>query len=198
LYPCSNKIRRPENLLSQKAEKRQLTQENFESFLRWLDPVMEKAAEEYEKLRFRLITFFSHRNCHFPEDLSDETINRVVLKIDEERIENKLAYFYGVARNVYLESLRKEKMHVNVDDIDPAAPPPGEPVFSDDCLNKCLAELPEENRALILDYYSEDKQAKIDLHKKLSEGLKTSQTALRMKIVRIKQRLKGCLTECMA
>lgn len=170
----------------------------FEMFLKWLDPVLEKAGEEYERIRFRLITFFSHRNCLFPEDLSDETINRVILKVSEEPIENKLAFCFGVAKNVYLESLRKEKTHLNVDDIDPVAPPPAEAEFSDDCLNKCLADLPPENRALILDYFSEDKQAKIESHKKLSESLKTTQTALRMKVVRIKQKLKVCLRECMA
>lgn len=179
-------------------EKKELTPEMFESFLRWLNPVMEMAGEEYEKLRFRLVTFFSHRNCRFPEDLSDETINRVALKVGETTIENKLAFCYGVAKNVYLESLRKEKIHLNVDDINPAAPPPAEPSFSDDCLNRCLAGLSPDNRTLILDYFSEDKQAKIDLHKKLSANLETTQTALRMKIVRIKQKLKLCLTECMA
>ena len=184
--------------MSQLAEKKQLTPEKFELFLRWLDPILEKAGEEYEKIRFRLMTFFSHRNCLFPEDLSDETINRVILKVAEEPIENKMAFCYGVAKNVYLESLRKEKLHSNVDDIDPAAPPPVDAEFSDDCLNKCLDELPGENKVLILDYFSEDKQAKIDSHKKISENLKTTQTALRMKIVRIKQKLKVCLKECMA
>lgn len=179
-------------------EKKQLTPEKFEFFLRWLDPVQEKACDEYERLRFRLITFFSHRNSLFPEDLADETINRVILKINEENIENKLAYFFGVAKNVYLESLRKEKIHLNVDDIEPVAPAPAEPAFSDECLNRCLAELTPENRTLILDYFSEEKQAKISAHKQLSETLKMTQTALRMKIVRIKKKLKLCLTECMA
>ena len=70
--------------------------------------------------------------------------------------------------------------------------------FSNEHLEKCLNELSTENRSLILDYFSEDKQAKIDLHKRLSETLKTTQTALRMKIVRIKQKLKICLEDCMA
>jgi DNA-directed RNA polymerase specialized sigma24 family protein len=179
-------------------ERKQLTPEKFEFFLRWLDPVQEQACDEYEKLRFRLITFFSHRNSLFPEDLADETINRVILKINEESIENKLAYFFGVAKNVYLESLRKERVHLNVDDIEPVAPPPSEPAFSDDCLKRCLDQLTGENRLLILDYYSEDKQAKITAHKQLSETMKMSQTALRMKIVRIKKKLKQCVVECMA
>lgn len=184
--------------MSELPEKKLLTPEKFEFFLSWLDPDPEKACDEYEKLRYRLITFFSNRNCLFSEDLADETINRVILKINEEDIDNKLAYFFGVAKNVYLESLRKERPHLNVDDIDPVAPTPAEPVYSDDCLNQCLAELSRTDRELILDYFSEEKQAKITAHKQLSASLSMSPTALRMKIVRIKKKLKLCITECMS
>lgn len=165
----------------------------FANFLVWLNSDSEKAGEEYERLRFRLITFFSYRKCLFPEDLTDETINRVVLKIKEETIENKLAYIYGVAKFVYLESLRKEKNHLNIDEITISENSPKAP---NDCLDKCLKELPDESRELILDYYSEEKQAKIKLHDLLAEKLNITKTALRMKIVRIKQKLKICLEQC--
>lgn len=125
--------------------------------------------------------------------MTDETINRVILKIEEETIENKQAYIYGVAKFVYLESLRKEKTHLNIDEIT-IAEKSSKP--SDDCLEKCLSELSGENRELILDYYSEEKQAKIKLHDQLAEKLNLTKTALRMKIVRIKQKLKICLEEC--
>jgi len=179
--------------------KKEVTQERFAAFLAWLSPDMERAGEEYERLRFRLITFFSHRNCRFAEELADETINRVTIKIGEEAIENKFAYAYAVARNVFLESRRAEKTHVSLDEINVAAEtPPDEPDFDDECLEKCLNELSAENRTLILDYFSEAKQAKIDLHKKISAGLEMTQTALRMRIVRIKQKLRICLQECTA
>lgn len=167
----------------------------FAKFLVWLDSDSEKAGEEYERLRFRLITFFSHRSCLFPEDLTDETLNRVILKIEKEIIENKSAYFYGVAKYVYLESLRKEKSHLNIDEITVAENISKD---SDKCLEKCLNELSKENRELILDYYSEEKQAKIELHKQISEKLNLSKTALRMKILGIKQKLKNCLEECVS
>lgn len=172
----------------------------FTAFLDWLDPDVEKAAEEYERARFRLITFFANRNCRFPEELADETINRVIQKIGTEVIEHKLAYIYGVAKFVLLESLRKGKDHLNVEDVMIAAPTPREDTepLSNKCLDECLERLPGDNRALILEYYSEDKQAKIDLHKLLAEKFAVSQTALRMKVVRIKQKLRGCLQECMA
>ena len=185
--------------MSKTVTKKEITPEKFAEFLGWLSPETEQAGEAYERLRFRLITFFAHRNCRFPEDLADETINRVTLKIGAEKIENKLAFVYGFAKKVFLESLRKEKNHLNIDEINITEKEPEEEKnFSGEHLEKCLNELSDENRSLILDYFSEEKQAKIDLHKQISASLKMAQTALRMRIVRIKQKLKICLQECRA
>jgi DNA-directed RNA polymerase specialized sigma24 family protein len=178
--------------------KKEVTREKFASFLEWLTPESDNAGEEYERLRFRLCTFFSQRHCRFSDELADETINRVILKSSEENIENKLAYCYGVAKNVYRESLRKERDHLNIDEIPIAANAPAEQGFSRECLDKCLAELSPESRNLILDYFSEVKLAKIELHRRISESLEMTQTALRMRVMRIKQKLKICVQECMS
>jgi DNA-directed RNA polymerase specialized sigma24 family protein len=184
--------------LSETKAKKEVTREKFANFLAWLSPDGESAGEEYERLRFRLYTFFSQRRCRFPDELADETINRVMLKIGEEKIENKLAYCYGVARNVYRESLRKERNHLDIDEVTIAADAPAEQSFSGECLDKCLAELSPESRNLILDYFSEVKLAKIELHRRISEKLEMTQTALRMRVMRIKQKLKICVQECMS
>jgi DNA-directed RNA polymerase specialized sigma24 family protein len=177
--------------------KQAVTREKFAGFLEWLGPDGEGAGEAYERLRFRLCTFFSQRRCRFPDELADETINRLMLKAAEEQIENKLAYCYGVARNVYRESLRKERNHLSVDEVTIAAQPPAEQSFSGECLERCLAELPPENQNLILDYFSEEKLAKIELRQRISEKLEMTQTALRMRVMRIKRTLRDCVQECM-
>jgi DNA-directed RNA polymerase specialized sigma24 family protein len=177
--------------------KKEVTRETFASFLEWLDPDSDSAGEEYERLRFRLCTFFSQRHSRFADELADETINRVILKSSEEKIENKLAYCYGVARNVYRESLRKEPPHLDIDEVTVAAKEPEEQAFSSECLDECLEKLPPESRTLLLDYFSEAKLAKIQLHPRISEGLRTTQTALRMRVMRAKQKLKICVQECM-
>jgi DNA-directed RNA polymerase specialized sigma24 family protein len=184
-------------LLSEIKATKEVTREKFDAFRSWLSPHEDAFGEDYERLRFRLTTYFATRNCRFPEELADEVINRVILKINEQNIENKLAYCYGVAKNVFLESLRKEKNHVNIDDINLAAKP-SEPEFALKCLDKCLNELSLENRTLIIDYFSENKSAKITLREKISNTLGITQTNLRMKVVRIKQKLKKCLVECSA
>lgn len=177
--------------------KKEVTSKQFAKFLAWLSPNVDEAGEGYERLRFRLITFFAGRNCRIPEDLADETINRVCLKIGDEPIENKLGFCYGVAKNVFLESLRKEKDFVHIDEVQIAAKEQKED-FSANCLDKCLQELSTENRTLILEYFSENKSAKISLREKISETLEVSKTALRMRVLRIKQSLRVCLEKCAA
>ena len=177
---------------------KEVTREKFTNFLAWLSPGGgDDGGEAYEKLRFCLSTYFAQRRCPFPDELADETINRVIVKSSEERIENKLAYCYGVARNVYRESLRRARCRVDIEEVTLAAREPEEESFSGECLDKCLAELPDESRTLILEYFSEVRTEKIKLHRRLSESLATTQTALRMRVMRIKMKLKVCLRECM-
>jgi len=177
--------------------KNELTRESFVSFLEWLNPDLDRAGEEYERLRFRLCTFFSQRQCSFADELADETINRVVFKASEENIQSKIAYCYGVAKNVYREWLRKQHTIVDIDQIQIAAKDPDEPRFSNECLEKCLQELSPDTRSLLLEYFSEEKTAKIGLHRRISEGLQMTQTALRMRVMRAKQKLKVCIEQCM-
>jgi len=182
--------------LSDAKAKKEVTQEKFANFLAWLAPDRD-AGEEYERLRFRLCTFFSQRGSNFADELADETINRVILKAAEEQIENRIAYCYGVAKNVFRESLRKERTHVDIDEVNLAAKAPEEPSFSRECLDKCLEKLSPEGRTLLLDYFSEAKQAKIEFRRRISDSLHVTQTALRMQVMRTKQKLKICVQECM-
>jgi DNA-directed RNA polymerase specialized sigma24 family protein len=190
--------RRSPQSLPDTQTRKQLTPERFASFLDWLSPDQDRAGDAYERLRFRLCTFFSQRRCSFADELADETINRVIIKIEDEPIENKMAYCYGVARNVYREFLRKDRPHVDIDEVVVAAPEPEEPSFSNDCLDQCLGKLAPESRELLLEYFSEVRQRKIDLRRRISERLKTTQTALRMRVMRTKQELKVCVQQCMS
>lgn len=175
----------------------EITVESFSSFLAWLNPDSDRAGEEYELLRYKLNAFFRQRSCYVADELADETINRVILKSAEENIENKLAYFYGVARNVYREFLRKQQSHLDIDDVVLPSAPPEVPNFSRECLDKCLDELPPEKKETVLEYFSEKNSAKILSRQQLAQRLKTTQTALRTQIMRTKHDLKTCVQECM-
>jgi hypothetical protein len=86
-----------------------LTQESFDKLLAWLDPNRERAGEEYEHVRRTLISFFLSQSSHRPEELADETINRVAQNIDESvggYVGDPANNFYEMARIVYAEHHR--------------------------------------------------------------------------------------------
>jgi hypothetical protein len=62
-----------------------LTGEAFKRFLACLDADTEQAGEKYEAIRQKLVKFFDWRGAHFPEECADETINRVVRKLEFSR-----------------------------------------------------------------------------------------------------------------
>ena len=89
----------------------ELTQESFNQLLAWLSPSRDQAGRKYEEIRFRLIKILTCRGCLVPEDLADETINRVAKKVPEiaaTYVGDPALYFFGVANNVHLEFLRRK------------------------------------------------------------------------------------------
>lgn len=175
-------------------KERTITQEVFDSLLVWLDPEREKAGEKYEAIRRRLITIFTCRGCPVAEDLADETINRVALKAQElsqNYVGEPALYFYGVANKVCLEYMRRKAAAY----VPPPAPEVDERKY--ECLERCMEELSPENRRLVLDYYREDKQAKIESRKALAEHLGIALNALRIRAHRIRLILQQCVEDCM-
>ena len=93
--------------LSQKV-RWQLNQEAFERLLACLDDDRERAGELYNKIRGKLISYFECRDCPFPEDHADETINRVARKLEsDEEIRDPVTYVYGVARLLLSDEQQK-------------------------------------------------------------------------------------------
>ena len=173
-----------------------LLQDDFDHLLAWLDEDRERAGEEYEKLRRRLTTIFAARGCRTPEDLADETIDRVsrrVASIQETYQGNKSLYFLGVANNVHHEYLKRPRL----------APPPS-PIGGEDqeqtyeCLDTCLGSLTERSQQLIRQYYAADKHQKIRMRKQLADQLGISSNALRARALRIRETLQVCIERCLS
>ncbi len=59
-----------------------------------------------------------------------------------------------------------------------------------------MQSLPAENRELIIEYYQEEKRAKIDRRKNLAERLGVPLNALRIRAHRIRAKLEECVHEC--
>jgi DNA-directed RNA polymerase specialized sigma24 family protein len=179
-----------------------LSQSSLEKFLSCLDPDPERAGEKYEAIRLQLIKFFDWRSAPFPEERADETITRVIRKIDEgENFRDVSTYCYGVARMVYLESRKRlENRRVALDDapqIAAPAPPSEEEDEREQCLAHCLRELPLESRRIILKYYEDDRRRKINNRVELAASLGIPLNALRSRAQRIRDKLEQCVLACL-
>jgi RNA polymerase sigma factor (sigma-70 family) len=179
-----------------------ITQENFEMLLSWLDSHQEAAAQKYEKIRSRLIRVFAGRGCYEAEDLADETINRVTLKVPQIKdtyVGETALYFYGVADKLHLEWLRKQKKGGFVELKETGKYQEEEESDEDyECLEKCLKTLPPDLRELIVEYYQGEKRAKIEHHKSLAEKWGLTVNALQTKTCRIRATLRKCVQLCVS
>ena len=180
-----------------------LTQDAFDRLLIAFGGDRDSGSEKYLEIRGNLMRFFEWRGCSFPEDHADETINRIARKIDEgEEILNPAGYAMGVARLLLLEILKSRQreqsalneigtasdVYVAVDDSDEDRL---------ECLRKCLQTLSADNRKLILEYYQGEKSEKIQNRKKLLDSLGIPVNTLRMRALRLRERLQGCVEACM-
>ena len=185
-----------------------LTQDAFDTLLSWLDADRERAGRKYQEIRVRLIKIFTCRGCYDAEELADETINRVIARVDD--VVNgyqgdPALYFYGVSQKVQLEYTRKSRFRDAEVSVDVAAvdPIPADASLTDDiereyeCLERCLEHLPADNRKLVLEYYQQEKRAKIDHRKLLASELGIAVNALRIRAHRIRRALEACVRDCL-
>ena len=143
---------------------------SFTDLLQWLDSDRERAAEKYETIRNRLIKMFASRGFDNPEQLTDTTFDRVASKaaqLIETYGGDPAIYFYGVARAVMMGAKRP------VHDLMPAAIVGSQNVSDQtyDCLERCLEQLSETNRDLILQYYASENQSKVAKRVELAQSL---------------------------
>lgn len=179
-----------------------MTAEEFASLLSLLDPDRERAAELYEETRRKLIRLFEWRACEFPEELADETLDRVAKRLAgglQIEAKDPYSFFCGVAYRLYQEVLRanaKKRQALSSGDWPPPDAPEEE---SEDrrltCIRTCLDRLPAEQRQLILDYHAGDDR--IRSRQQLSERLGIPTNALRIRVHRVRRLLGECLDQCL-
>ena len=186
------------------------TPEAFRKFLAWLDEGADSDGQRYLEMRERLILYFDRKNCLLPDDLADETLNRVARRLEEEKgaieTETPAKYCYITAKFVFMESLRgKEKNNVPLDDVlnrkhsEQAAVEPDEKEIKEKmlvCLEECTNKLESVNREIIFGYYHGEERIKIENRRALAKTLDISVNALSIRACRIRDKLEVCVKNC--
>ncbi len=198
----------------QKSEQKQiftLTPEAFRRFLEWLDEGADSGGGKYLEMRRRLVAYFDRKNRLAPDDLADETLNRVARRLEEEgKIESDAPakYCYTVARFVFLEDLREtRKEFVPLDNVllrendekFAASESADEKEIKElmlDCLERCTGKLDSPNREIIIQYYFGKERVKIENRRRLAERLGITVNALSIRACRIRDKLETCVKKC--
>ncbi len=183
-------------------QKWSLTQDAFDGLLESLSSDRNEAGKRYLEIRRNLVRLFEWRGCSMPDEYADETLNRCARKIAAgEEIRDIAAYSIGVARMLLLEKRRERDRETRP--LDEAPEPrtmpaelPGDQELRMECLRRCLDQLAPENRSLILNYYQGDKGQKIEARKGLGDLFGLPAGTLRMRALRIRERLQMCAGNC--
>lgn len=198
-----------QDVLHQEAK---LTQVAFNRLLAWLDDGVDSHGERYLEMRRRLVDYFDRRNRRDAEELADETLNRIGRTLEETgviRTRPPARYCYVVAKFVLLEDFRRERRHTSLDEGRVAAVSrvrafrvverDEADVIREqrlDCLDRCLDELKPEQRALVVEYYSETRRQKIERRRDMASCLGITMNALGIRVCRIRDALMACLQRC--
>ncbi len=188
-----------------------LKPEEFENLLARLDPDASRAAQEYELLRRKLVKLFERKKCLSPDELADETIDRVARKLEKQEIHDIASFACGVAAIVSMEFRRSQaklfSIHDRYETEDSLAGDldPETTILADmqgvqdlECLRKCLRRLSLANHQFILDYYQGEKQVKIKHRQDLARQRGVSSGMLRAEANRIRDKLRKCFIKCLS
>lgn len=169
-----------------------LTKEAFDALLSHLHSSAELAGLKYEEIRHSLELFFRSRGCHGCSDLADKTIDRGARRIGEGvtiQTSDPAAYFMGIAKNVLHEYYR-EKSFI-------ASPHSSADHDKLECRERCFRVLDDAARALLLEYCEGDYTSGIEHHREMAKCLGITVNALRLRVLRYRERLIACLKKCL-
>jgi len=127
-------------------------------------------------------------NSSDAEDITAETFARAWMNFNTIRTETLKAYLFTIARNTYLESLRKHRDHVELDDAHPDSRPALEKSLETqnelDQVRTALQTLPEVERSAFV------MRVQYDLpYAEIARVLRISEGAAKVKVHRVRKML---------
>jgi len=188
---------------------RTLTKEKFDRFLAWLRPDRDLAGEKYEVIRRGLTKYFARQTCHgyfncpHADELTDETINRVVSKMDEVtdqycEPERRIFAFAKYVRMEHLRNMEPESLRpVFADQTDDRLEVAREKERRAHCHGQCLGQLSKKDRYFITEYFNYSGQERIERRRKLATELEITQDNLAVRALRLRRSLHDCLLKCL-
>src|SRR5262245_6430950 len=180
-----------------------LSQSAFQRLLSWLDESGESGGQRYVNIRRRLAQYFDRKNCPYPQELADETLNRVARRLEEEGEITKSTpaeFCFITARYIFLESLRRKQHHEDLHEGLVASSEFQEEEVEQQrsyCLEHCLQTLDPEDRNVILGYYHGERQIRIENRKLIAAKLGVSMNALTIRACRIRIKIESCIRKCL-
>jgi DNA-directed RNA polymerase specialized sigma24 family protein len=161
-------------------------------------------------MRRRLVSYFDRRNRPFPDELADETLNRIARTLGESgsiAVRPPARYCYVIARFVLLEDLRRGPRYLPVEAVRAEPGPVSGPAGAEgeqasireqrlECLDRCLDKLKPEQRDLAVEYYRDAKRLRIDRRRSLASRLGITMNALGIRASRIRGSLESCVDDC--
>jgi RNA polymerase sigma factor (sigma-70 family) len=193
-------------------QNRTLTPQAFHRLLDWFDQGKDSEGSSYLEMRRRLVNYFDRKNVPTPDDLAQETLRRVALRLEEKGITESEAlarYCYVVARFVLMEHLRSNKRSETLlremkSTTDAATCGESEQVDTDEkermlnYVEECMDTLDRTSREIITLYYAGKEQDKFENRRALAERLAITQNALSIRACRIREKLESCVKDCLA
>ena len=169
---------------------------------------LERDPEKYENLRLKIAHMLRWRGCSesHVDELADRTLDRVAAKLATgEQVDNINAFAAAVARFIWLEHSRRDRVEAVGDELPEVAIEPDiETADGPDqglrCLRRCVAtKFSDDDRRLVISYYDADPGEKAKAaRRRLADSLGMTMNALKVRACRLRGRLEACINDCMA
>jgi hypothetical protein len=145
----------------------------------WLDDGVDSHGERYVEIRRRLVDYFDRHNRPAPEDLADETLQRISDALDERQpidAPSPAAYCYVVAKRVLLGDLATAAVRLAEE-------------RRTESLDRGIEALPDDDRTLLFEYYGTPPAARRERRAALAGRLGLTLHALAIRACRMREAL---------
>jgi DNA-directed RNA polymerase specialized sigma24 family protein len=175
-------------------KERDPTPEEYQKLLLWIDNDCDEAARKLLLIQSRATKILISRGCLHAEELTDETRNRIAVRIDKikESYPDPQRCFIGFLDKVHSEYLRDEAIR-NTANLPPSPRPVEELEREDRCLEECLTALAPQEKNIVVRYFGGDGAER----KKLARELNLTANALRIQAHRLRKKTLKCLRGCL-